>query len=679
MRSRYGKIPQRHGLPELRTEVVDLAYAEEEGESFTTPVHVALIDLDGGEAFLEIVKSSVLAALEALHPAALFGLATFSQKVTLHRVDGAGPPSVSVQVSDREDGKPLLGDLDAALPLEHFLVPVGRCKEQIGRALDALEGKGGGEGPNPLDVGGKGGRRALGPALEACIAYLAGHAFDDNGMVVDPFQDGGGLVSGNLMVFLGGAPDFGRGALGIDRRMATGASLSDGAESSSDTATDLLQPGADFYRRMGERAAAYGISCDLWALSGDYLDLASLEALPAHSGGWLHHSRSPEESQMPQELFRKVAQPKASSCSLRLRTSPEFRVARYYGNLMANAKYEDLYHVASCCPSDTYGFDFEYVGRGFNGDPDCPPALQVAFQYTVLVPRAEAGEADDVDSLNVGSHLVQRRLRVISKQTTVAKDQMDCYESTSPSAVLSLLAHKVIKASLHAGLEEAKSLVQDWLVILVSNYNLQLNTDQFTAAVHSGGPIDCTFANAASLQPMPRLIYGMLRSVWLRASSFADSGRVDERAYLLHLLRRLPPAAVSDILYPAMESFADPDKPGLPKHSLSRAALVASGSPIFLLDAFFHLVVYYAPGAADLPFPPPQQSALRAKINAKKAARSIMPKLHVLRGGVDDCKLFEECLIEEPAFVSVDSVDRGFPAFIDSIAQGVRAYAAAER
>ena len=67
VRSRYGKIPQRHGLPELRTEVVDLAYAEEEGESFTTPVHVALIDLDGGEAFLEIVKSSVLAALEAVH------------------------------------------------------------------------------------------------------------------------------------------------------------------------------------------------------------------------------------------------------------------------------------------------------------------------------------------------------------------------------------------------------------------------------------------------------------------------------------------------------------------------------------------------------------------------------------------------------------------------------------
>ena len=44
-----------------------------------------------------------------------------------------------------------------------------------------------------------------------------------------------------------------------------------------------------------------------------------------------------------------------------------------------------------------------------------------------------------------------------------------------------------------------------------------------------------------------------------------------------------------------------------PRHSLSRAALITSGSPIFLLDTFTSIIVYYAPHApAALPYPPPQ-------------------------------------------------------------------------
>jgi hypothetical protein len=57
-----------------------------------------------------------------------------------------------------------------------------------------------------------------------------------------------------------------------------------------------------------------------------------------------------------------------------------------------------------------------------------------------------------------------------------------------------------------------------------------------------------------------------------------------------------------------------------PRHSLSRAALITSGSPIFLLDSFTSIIVYYAPNApASLPYPPPQTSALRQTINALKA------------------------------------------------------------
>ena len=45
------------------------------------PVCVALVDVTGTEEHLELVRCSLLAALEALPPCTAFGLATFSDKV----------------------------------------------------------------------------------------------------------------------------------------------------------------------------------------------------------------------------------------------------------------------------------------------------------------------------------------------------------------------------------------------------------------------------------------------------------------------------------------------------------------------------------------------------------------------------------------------------------------------
>ena len=46
------------------------------------PLCVSLVDTTGTEDYLELVRCSLLAALEALPPCTEFGLATFSDKVT---------------------------------------------------------------------------------------------------------------------------------------------------------------------------------------------------------------------------------------------------------------------------------------------------------------------------------------------------------------------------------------------------------------------------------------------------------------------------------------------------------------------------------------------------------------------------------------------------------------------
>lgn len=76
--------PERKLLPASLTSLCALPQ-DPEGEALqhvVRPVCVALIDTTGTEGYMELVRCSVLAALEALPPCTEFGLATFSDKAS---------------------------------------------------------------------------------------------------------------------------------------------------------------------------------------------------------------------------------------------------------------------------------------------------------------------------------------------------------------------------------------------------------------------------------------------------------------------------------------------------------------------------------------------------------------------------------------------------------------------
>lgn len=82
-------------------------------------------------------------------------------------------------------------------------------------------------------------------------------------------------------------------------------------------------------------------------------------------------------------------------------------------------------------------------------------------------------------------------------------------------------------------------------------------------------------------------------------------------------------------------------------------------------------MVYYLAGyPPELPFPPPQQSALRLAVNKLRADRRLTPQLSMLRGGVDDVAPFHECLIEEPdagLAAAGAAAGQGFALFLESV------------
>lgn len=91
---------------------------------------------------------------------------------------------------------------------------------------------------------------------------------------------------------------------------------------------------------------------------------------------------------MMQDIYRRLSSPLAVEGMLRIRTSPEFKVSRAYGQLFQDEQYEDLVHITACSPHSTFAFDFRFTSAGgFATTPDSPPMLQMVFQYSMLVAR----------------------------------------------------------------------------------------------------------------------------------------------------------------------------------------------------------------------------------------------------------------------------------------------------
>ncbi|KAL1361398.1 hypothetical protein HN51_009790 [Arachis hypogaea] len=653
---------ERYSLPkscaEMCSSFVDLELpldgSSEEAAMQARPVYVAAVDLSSSEEFLELTKSALLAALEALAPGSLFGLATFSHKLGLYDIQGPIPVVKNVFIPPDAEGTLPIG-LDDVMPLLQFLAPVDTCKDHIASALETLRPTtswerttAAGQSLDGVLIGGRG----FGVAMEALCNYLGS-------------EYGNTFALARIFAFLSGPPDYGAGQLDTRRYGEQYASKGEDADRA------LLPEQTPFYKDLAAVAVQAGVCVDIFAVTNEYTDLASLKFLSIESGGSLFLYTSTEDSTLPQDMYRMLSRPYAFGCVLRLRTSTEFKPGNSYGHFFPDPQYENVQHIICCDSYATYAYDFVFENNvGFSRNKSDVPTIQIAFQYSVVVPPEELSNLAGV-STNRTIHSLKRRLRIRTLQFGVAENINELYDSCDPEVVLSLLVHKVILASLDEGVREGRVLLQEWLVILIAQYNDALKLVQYNSGLSLRSQIDVAFSQCPQLQPLPRLIFALLRNPLLR---FHEEGvHPDYRIYLQCLFSVLEPSSLHRAVYPVLTSFATPDKQAYPRHSLSRAALITSGSPIFFLDAFTILVVFYSSTAdPSLPFPPPHDCLLRITINKLKQERCITPKLIFIRGGLDDASVFENFLIEEQDVdgSGLTSV-MGFVSFLEDITQKV--------
>lgn len=655
--SDIARFSSTQSCPEITCSFIDRELEEDDfaaDEGFQgQPVFVAAVDLSASEEFLELIKSALLAALEALGPGVLFGLATFSHKIGLYDIQGPVPVVKNVIIPPELDGH-IPVDLEDVMPLGSFLAPVETNKDNIAAALETLKPTSSwerttaaGHGIDGVTMGGRG----FGVAMDALLKYLG-------------VEHGVTFAIARVFAFLSGAPDYGAGQLDTRRYGEQYASKGEDADKA------LLPEQTPFYKDLAAVAVQSGVCVDIFAVTNEYTDLASLKFLSIESGGSLFLYSSTDDSTLPQDLYRMLSRPYAFGCILKLRTSSQFKPARAYGHFFPDPQYENVQHIICCDMHATYAYDFEFTGTsGFSRTIEGPPLLQVAFQYTVMVPLENQTLVDG--GCKRKYFTLKRHLRVRTVQLGVARNIGEIYDCADSDVILSILTHKIIRASLEEGVREARLLLHDWLVILTAQYNDYCKLARF-GQPNTISRLDPTFSQCPKLQVLPRLVFALLRSNLLQ---FHEEGvHPDYRIYLQCLFSALEPSSLLRAVYPVLSSYTSPEKQAYPRHSLSRAALITSGSPIFFLDAFTILIVYYTSTADPaLPFPPPQNCLLRLTINKLKLERSITPKLLIIREGHDRTEVFDNFLIEEQ---DVDGAGigngMGFVSFLDQISHNVK-------
>ncbi|QDZ22465.1 hypothetical protein A3770_07p49830 [Chloropicon primus] len=672
-KSRYYNVQHRSRLPELSSGFVDVEYTGKKGnggkeDGDLRAAFVALVDTTGTEDQLELVRSAILAGLEGLAPNAKFGIVTYSaQGLGVFDLAGQGASCWHIPLpgdfgESREAEEYVNGMLDEVLPLELFLVEVGTHKEAIASALESVkssEGK-----PSPSGAG-----ACYGAALTAVVAYLSGLEFSQAGGQEALNDNPTGIIYSRVMTFMLNPPPSGAGRVDSGKRSAP-----------TRRAISLTET---FYSKMGSHSSCCGISCDLYIIGRDketdYFDLASMRYLSKKSGGKIFYYPSVDECNAPQDVFTALSEPCALNGIFRVRTSNEFKVAQHYGQLEEHHKYKNLYHFATCDKTTCFGLDFKFSSSGFSRDPEVAPTVQLAFQYSVFEPEDDGEEEEEVGEEIEGKpqasrrHVMKQRLRIYTKQFPVAKSILDLYDHVDPQAVVSLLLHKCTNIIFEKGFGEARSLVEDWMINLLGQYNLHTNKRLLEAGDKIEEP-DLSFKESNTMGDLPSLVYGILRGHVFSEGYIRKNP--DEWVYLFSAYTSNPPKDIAHAIYPALSTYSE--NRGYRKVPLSKDHLSENEGTIYMVDSFFKIVVYYTTqGQKTQAFPPPHDGLLRKEIDDIRSSRGTAPVVIFIREGIEDERPFEDLLLDEPAKSSSGSTaDYGFDQWSNFITKEVKEYLA---
>ncbi|KAL3042568.1 hypothetical protein OYC64_020491 [Pagothenia borchgrevinki] len=486
----YNPVSRSYGEPHKRPEVQNatiefIAPSEYMLRPPQPAAYLFVLDVSHNAVetgYLNVFCQSMLENINALpgDSRTKVGFITFDSTIHFYNLqEGLSQPQMLI-VSDIED---------IFLPTpDSLLVNLNECKELVQDLLKSLPTL----FQKTMET-----QSALGSALQAAFKLLS-------------------PTGGRMTIFQTQLPNLGVGAL---------QSREDPNQRASAKDIQHLSPATDFYKKLALDCSGQQVSVDLFLLSSQYCDLASLGCISRYSAGTVyyypsyHHQRNPAlvecfQKDLKRYLTRKIG----FEAVMRIRCTKGLSIHTFHGNFFVRST--DLLSLP-------------------NVNPDAGFAVQMSIEENL----------DDLQVVSFQAALLytsskgERRIRVHTLCLPVVNSLSDIFAGADVQAISGLLACMAVDRSATASLSDARDAMTNAAIDSLTSYRQSVLTIQQPGLLAP-----------ACLRLFPLFILALLKQKAFRTGT---STRLDDRVFAMLQLKYQPLVYSLLMIHPALYRVDD--------------------------------------------------------------------------------------------------------------------------
>ncbi|XP_052545867.1 protein transport protein Sec24A [Tympanuchus pallidicinctus] len=480
----YNPVTRVYGEPHKRPEVQNatiefMAPSEYMLRPPQPPVYLFVFDVSHNAietGYLNTVCKTLLDNLDLLpgNTRTKIGFITFDSTIHFYSLqEGLSQPQMLI-VSDIED---------VFIPMpENLLVNLNENKELIQDLLKSLPQM----FTKSLET-----QSALGPALQAAFKLMS-------------------PTGGRISVFQTQLPSVGMGALKSREEPNQRA-----------TAKDIhLTPSTDFYKKLALDCSGQQVAVDLFLLSGQYSDLASLGCISRYSAGSVyyyqsyHHKHNPVQvEKLQKELKRYLTRKIGFEAVMRIRCTKGLSIHTFHGNFFVRST--DLLSLPNVNPDAGYAVQMSV-------EESLTDMQVVSFQSALLYTSSKG----------------ERRIRVHTMCLPVVTALSDVYLGADVQAITGLLANMAVDRSVSATLSDARDALVNAVIDSLSAYRSSVLSIQQPGLMAP-----------SSLRLFPLYVLALLKQ---KAFQTGTSARLDERIFSMCQVKNQPLVYLMLMTHPSL-------------------------------------------------------------------------------------------------------------------------------
>lgn len=338
---------------------------------------------------------------------------------------------------------------------------------------------------------------ALGSALQAAFKLLS-------------------PTGGRMTVFQTQLPNLGAGAL---------QSREDPNQRASAKDIQHLSPATDFYKKLALDCSGQQVAVDLFLLSAQYCDLASLGCISRYSAGSVyyypsyHHQHNPAQvERFQKDLKRYLTRKIGFEAVMRIRCTKGLSIHTFHGNFFVRST--DLLSLP-------------------NVNPDAGFAVQMSIEENLDDMQAVSFQA----ALLYTSSKGERRIRVHTLCLPVVNSVSDVFAGADVQAMTGLLACMAVDRSVTASLSDARDALTNAAIDSLACYR------QSVLSIQQPGLLA-----PACLRLFPLYILALHKQ---RAFRIGTSTRLDDRVFAMCQLKYQPLVYAMLMIHPSLYRVDD--------------------------------------------------------------------------------------------------------------------------